>query len=109
MRHQWQRTQIAADKTKFNRISKKVTSEIKEYKNKIFHGYLFSLFPSVKNEHSLWNATKRIKRPFIPNRPLLSLDGKSRISDEEEQANSLLVTSKPLSSPTIYSLTFVPM
>lgn len=74
IRHRWQHTRMASDKTEFKSISKKVRMAIKEYKNELLQGYLdtYNFIASQGEEQTLWKAATRVKCLFIPNCSLLS-------------------------------------
>lgn len=71
-RHQWQRTRNPLDKTQLNRLTHNLRSAIQTAKNETFKMYITNL---STDDHSLWKATKKFKRPLVPIPPISKPNG----------------------------------
>jgi len=65
----------------YNRLKRKLQTALRNAKNATFEHYLTSLSPS---DNTLWNATKRLKRPQISIPPIRKADGSWAKSDDEK-------------------------
>ena len=66
-RLRWQNTRSLLDKTHVNRLTHNLRSAIRQAKNDTFKLYTANLTP---DDHSLWKATKKFKRPTMAIPPL---------------------------------------
>lgn len=64
LRKVWQTTRQPSDKTMFNRATNQLKLRLMEYKNESIGNFLINLNPVENNEHSLWRATKYLKKPI---------------------------------------------
>ena len=79
----WQNTRYPPDKTRFNRISQKLTRMINEERQQNIQKYLENLSPDAEKDYSLWKATKKFKRPIVQVPPICVGDRWIR-SDKEK-------------------------
>jgi hypothetical protein len=94
----WQSTRNPKDKRYLNRLTHKLHLTIQGFNNETFEYYIKNLEP---NNHSLWRATKKSKRPTTPVSPLRREDGKwARSNSEKAQvyAEHLVRTFTPLNN-----------
>lgn len=70
LRRIWQLSRHPADKHNFNRATKVLKQKLYELKNRNVGEYLKNLDPNKRDDHSLWNATKYLKRPAKRNIPI---------------------------------------
>ena len=63
LRKIWQTTHYPPDKSNFNKASKELKNLIIKNKNDTLQDFLSKLSPQGNNEHSVWKATKFLKRP----------------------------------------------
>jgi hypothetical protein len=68
----WQRSRNPRHKHTYNRLSRQLKHELQQIRNASFDAYLTSL---SKDDHSIWKATKHLKRPTIHIPPLRKEDG----------------------------------
>lgn len=83
LRRIWQRTHDPADKTLFNRASRKLKEDLIELKNAYFQEKLTNLTPSPRSDYSLWKATRYLKRPKLTFSPIRKPDGNWARSSKE--------------------------
>lgn len=82
-RHRWQSTRDPAEKTRFNKISKKVKDLIRENDNKTFESQLAGLDATKETEYSLWKMARKNKPlKYVP--PIRTSDGNWARSDKEK-------------------------
>ena len=62
IRRLWQSTGATAYRIEMNRLSAKIKSEIKSFKNNKWKGCIQSLAPS---DNSIWNYLRRVRKPFV--------------------------------------------
>ena len=94
----WQTTRNPNDKRYLNRLTHKLHATIQDFNNETFEYYITNLEP---NDHSLWRATKKLKRPTTPIAPLRREDGTwARSNSEKAQiyAEHLVRTFTPLNN-----------
>jgi hypothetical protein len=77
----WQRTKNPYDKRYLNRLTHKLHATIQDFKNATFEHYIKNVEP---NDHSLWRATKKFKRPTSTVSPLRQEDGNWARSNSEK-------------------------
>lgn len=75
LRKIWQTTRHPDDRTNYNRAKNSLTNTLKEYKNDSINAFLSNLSPSNNKEHSIWKATKFLKRPQKRNIPFKNTCG----------------------------------
>jgi len=66
MRKRWQNTRSQQDKAKLNKAVKELKQLLRDEKQKAIQTYVESLTATEATEYSLWQATKRLKRPQTP-------------------------------------------
>lgn len=71
----WQQTRNPVDKNKLNNLTQRLRRAIQQIKNETFTSYLKNLSPDKDTNYSLWQATKRIKRPIMQIPPIRSPNG----------------------------------
>jgi hypothetical protein len=81
----WQHTRTPADKTRLNNLSLQLKREIQEVKNESINTYLKELTNEKETCYSLWNVTKRMKRPVVHTPPTRKEDA-SWAKDDEQKA-----------------------
>lgn len=72
-RGKWHRTRNPRDKTILNRLTHRLHNALSENRNATFNYYISNLSPE---DHSIWKATNKFKRPIMPVPPLRKPDGK---------------------------------
>jgi hypothetical protein len=77
----WQRTRNPLDKTSLNRLTHQLRTSVQSARNDIFRDYITNLCPE---DHSLWKATKKFKRPTIATRPIRTPDRTWARSDQQK-------------------------
>lgn len=87
-RHRWQQTRSPADKTKFNRLVRKLKASLAEHRHNSFASYAAELSPTKSNEKSLWRALKVVNHPRQFDSPLCSKQG-NWTTNAAEKANVL--------------------
>lgn len=73
LRKIWQRTRYPCDKTAFNRASKVLKIKLEQYSNDKSFALLKNADPLTSDSNSLFNLTKRTKRPALRNVPIKDL------------------------------------
>lgn len=82
-RRTWQRSRHPLDKTRLNRLTHRLHTAIQESRNESFEHYVKNMSP---NDHSLWKATRKFKRPILQASPIRQTDGNwARSNDEKAQ------------------------
>jgi hypothetical protein len=81
----WQEARTPADKTRLNNLSPQLKREIQEVKNESIDSYFRELTNEKEMGYSLWEATKRMKRPVVHIPPIRREDG-SWTGDDEQNA-----------------------
>ena len=97
-RSKWQKTRNPRDKTTLNRLTHRLTNALKADRNDSFRYYVSNLSP---DDHTIWKATKKIKRPITPIPPIRKHDQSWARSNEEKAntfAHHLAQVFKPLPS-----------
>jgi hypothetical protein len=77
----WQHTRNPNDKRYLNRLTHKLHTTIQTFKNDTFAYYIKNMEP---NDHTLWRATRTLKRPKNMISPLQREDGTWARSDTEK-------------------------
>lgn len=80
-RGKWHRTRNPRDKTQLNRLTHQLRVAIQEARNDTFKHYITNL--SI-DDHSLWKATKKFKRPIIAVPPIRTPDRNWARTDQEK-------------------------
>jgi hypothetical protein len=80
-RRVWQYTRDPSDKRQLNRLTHRLHATIHDYKNETFDYYIKNL---ETNDHSLWRATKKFKRPTPIVSPIKQEDGNWARSNSEK-------------------------
>jgi hypothetical protein len=97
-RRVWHCTRDPTDKRYLNRITHRLHATIQDFKNATFAYYIKNMEP---NDHSLWRATKKFKRPTPTVSPLRQVEGSwARSNSEKAQifAEHLSSTFAPLNN-----------
>lgn len=82
-RHRWQTTRDPADKTRFNKLSKKVKDLIRENDNETFELQLAELDATRETDYSLWKMARKNKPlKYVP--PIRTTDSDWARSDKEK-------------------------
>lgn len=84
-RAKWQRSRNPRDKTQLNRLTHQLRTALIQARNETFKYYISNLTP---NDHSLWQATKKFKRPITSIPPIRKSD-LSWAKTDEEKSNTL--------------------
>jgi hypothetical protein len=63
----WQRTHIPADKTRYNQLTNKLKSKLKEMREASFTNYVQNL---NRYDHSIWKPIKNNRKPKEPSPPI---------------------------------------
>jgi hypothetical protein len=71
-RRRWQTSRNPSDKTELNRLTHNLRAAIIQAKNETFKTYITNLSPT---DHSLWKATKKLRRPTVAIPPIRQRDG----------------------------------
>ena len=71
-RSRWHRTRNPQDKTILNRLTHRLTNALNRNRNETFQYYTSTLSP---DDHTIWKATKKIKRPILRIPPIRKQDG----------------------------------
>jgi hypothetical protein len=100
----WQRSRNPRHKNAYNRLSRQLKQELQEIRNVSFHTYLTSL---SKDDHSIWKATKHLKRPTTHIPPLKKEDG-SWARTNLEKANAFADYLTTVFTPHPSSITTTP-
>jgi hypothetical protein len=69
--HRWQNSKNLLDKTYLNRLAHNLQTAIRRAKNEAFTHYITEL---STNNHSIWKAKDKFKRPVVPIPPLRKPD-----------------------------------
>jgi hypothetical protein len=77
----WQASRNIQDKTHLNRLTHRLPSELNEYHNASFQHYISCLAPE---DHSIWKATKKFKKPTVPIPPIRKTDDDWARTDTEK-------------------------
>lgn len=80
-RRRWLQTRNIQDKTQLNRFTHRLHRAVVESRNSTFSHYITSL---STDDHSLWKATKKLKRPVLAVSPLRTPSNDWARSDEEK-------------------------
>jgi hypothetical protein len=83
LRRQRQNSRNPLDKAELNKITHNLRSAILQAKNETFKTYITNLSP---NDHSLWKATKKFKRPTTAIPPIRKHD-RSWARENKEKTN----------------------
>lgn len=83
-RAKWQRSRNPRDKTTLNNLTHRLRNVIQENRNATFSYYISTLSPE---DHTIWKATKKFKRPITQIPPLRKPAGNWARS-KEEKANT---------------------
>jgi hypothetical protein len=67
----WQRSRNSDDRLIFNTLRRKLHNALTNAKNKTFEYYIASL---SKDDHTIWKATRKFKRPQISIPPIRKSD-----------------------------------
>lgn len=84
LRKIYQSTRSPIDKTNFNRAAQYLKKRLKEYKNDSVKKFLRQLDVTRNDDHSLWKATKYLKRPPKRNIPVKDVNGDWCKSDQSK-------------------------
>lgn len=82
-RSRWQRSRNQEDRHIYNRLRRKLHKALTNARNTTFEHYITSL---SKDDHTIWKATKKFKRPQISIPPIRKDDGSWAKSDPEKAA-----------------------
>lgn len=82
-RKKWQRTRNIVDRYSYNKLRRKLHKSLMDARNQTFEHYITTL---SKNDHSIWKATKKFKRPQISVPPIRKRDNGWAKSDHEKAA-----------------------
>jgi hypothetical protein len=77
----WQRTRNPLDKISLNRLTHQLRTSIQRARNDTFKDYITNFSPE---DHSLWKATKKFKRPTIATPPIRTPDRTWARTDKEK-------------------------
>src|SRR5215510_2251909 len=80
-RSRWQRSRNPIDKREYNLRARQLRSALQDIQNKTFETYISAL---SADDHSLWKATRHLKRPITHIPPILREDGTWSITDDEK-------------------------
>lgn len=80
-RSRWHRTRNNEDRLNYNRLRRKLHNTLKNTKNSSFEHFITTLSP---DDHTIWRATKKFKRPYTPIPPIRKPDRSWARSDEEK-------------------------
>lgn len=80
-RGKWQRTRNPQNKTILNRLTHRLSVAMQEARNASFEHYITSL---TLNDHSIWKAAKKFKRPVIAVSPIRNPVGSWARSNEDK-------------------------
>jgi hypothetical protein len=80
-RNRWQRSRNPVDKREYNLRTRQLRSALQDIQNKTFETYISAL---SADDHSIWKATKHIKRPIAHIPPIRRDDGTWSITDDEK-------------------------
>lgn len=75
LRKIWQRTKLRSDKTRFNKMVKKLKTSLQNLKNNSVENYLSNLTPTQFTDYDLWKATRKLKNPTQHQHPIKSNSG----------------------------------
>lgn len=75
LRRIWQLSRNPRDKTNFNKATSHLKKRIAETKNANLANFLRNLSATNNNDHSLWKATKYLKKPTTRDVPIKRPDG----------------------------------
>ena len=82
-RNRWQRSRNAIDKREYNTLARRLKVVLQDVRNATFESCITSL---STDDHSIWKATKLLKRPTVHTPPLLQEDGNWGVTDKEKAA-----------------------
>lgn len=80
-RGRWQRNRNIQDKRELNRLTRRLRAALNRSRNETFKQYIAKLSP---NDHTIWKATKKFKRPVVAIPPIRKPDGSWARTDEEK-------------------------
>lgn len=83
-RRRWQQSRDPADKAVLNRTTQKLRREIQKLKEETVNSYLQGLSAYSDTDHSLWKATKKIKRTITSVPPIKSNHGSWAREDKQK-------------------------
>jgi hypothetical protein len=63
----WQRTHFPADKTRYNQLTNKLKTKLKEMRKASFMDYIHNL---SSHDYSIWKPIKNIRKPKEPSPPI---------------------------------------
>lgn len=75
LRRRWHQSRAPLDKAALNRTSTLLSNAIKKIKNEKMSKLLKNLTYDTNTDHSLWKATKHLKRPATQMPPIMSSNG----------------------------------
>jgi hypothetical protein len=80
-RRKWHQTRNPLDKATLNKLTHQLSATIQSARNDNFREYLTNL---TSDDHSLWKATKKFKKPTIATPPIRTPDGTWARTDHEK-------------------------
>jgi hypothetical protein len=80
-RSRWQRSRNNEDRINYNRLKRRLHNTLANTRNLTFEQYITSL---SKDDHRIWKATKKFKRPQISITPVRKADRSWPKSDSEK-------------------------
>jgi hypothetical protein len=83
-RKRWQSSRGQQDKQKFNKLTKDLKNLLQKLKENSIQTYLSGLTATTVTDHSLWKATRRLKRPQQSIPPIKTAEDKWARSNEEK-------------------------
>ena len=95
-RSRWQRSRNPIDKREYNLHARQLRSALQDIQNKTFETYISAL---SADDHSIWKATRHLKRPTAHIPPILREDGTWSITDDEKATTFAAHLSKVFTAP----------
>lgn len=96
-RCRWQRSRNRIDKIEYNRLTRQLKSALQNIRNTEFEAYITNL---SKEDHSIWKATKKFKRPITHIPPIRKEDDSWAKTDKEKASIFAKHLAEVFSTPT---------
>ena len=95
-RNRWQRNRNRIDKRVYNQLTRQLKAALQDTRNATFETHINTL---SKEDHTLWKATKRFKKPITHVPPILQEDGNWGKTDTEKATAFAEYLSKVFTTP----------